>query len=64
MNMSKSFLTAKEVAAFLRVSPRTISRWCREGAFPGAIRIAGDGPWRIPCSAVDAFIGAADKEGR
>lgn len=47
-------LTLQETAKVLGVSPRTISRYLREGEFPHAKRIGRR--VRIPASDVKAFI--------
>jgi hypothetical protein len=39
--------TAEEAADFFQVQCETVQRWCREGRFPGAVRVVGAG-WRIP----------------
>jgi excisionase family DNA binding protein len=38
---SKPFLTLGDVAAYLRVHPKTVERWVREGTFPPARPVAG-----------------------
>jgi hypothetical protein len=50
-------LTPKEVAARLRVSPRTVYLWLEEGRLP-AVRLS-ERVTRIPSEAVDAFVADA-----
>lgn len=53
------FLTPKEVAGILRVSPRTIQRWVKEGKLR-AVKVGK--LWRIPREALDELL--YDKEAR
>ena len=46
------WLTVRQVASRLQVSPRTVQRWVRDGAIPS--RLTGGRCRRIPESAVDA----------
>src|SRR5262252_7816106 len=39
-------LKPKTVANLLGLQPRTITRWCREGQFPTAVKVGKS--WRIP----------------
>lgn len=57
--------TTEEVARRLKVTPQTVSEYCRAGrfqappqaTFASAYRTSGDsGPWRVPASAVIHFI--------
>ena len=50
--------TVIEVATRLRVHRNTILRHINKGDFPGAFRMddRGRGDWKIPQSAIDAFI--------
>lgn len=62
-----SYIKANKVAVILDVSPRTITRWCCEGRFPGAFKTAeSDGQWRIPTGDIEIFINnkvnSADKD--
>ncbi|MBK9943669.1 MAG: helix-turn-helix domain-containing protein [Kouleothrix sp.] len=50
--VEKQYLTASEVAALLRISPQTVSSWCREGRLK-AIR-AGR-VWRIRPADLEEF---------
>lgn len=45
MKHEKKLLTPRDVARILSFSPRTISRWCREGVFPSAQKVGR--VWRI-----------------
>jgi hypothetical protein len=42
-----SMHTTVEVGKALRADPRTVTRWCKEGLIPEAIKTLG-GHWRIP----------------
>jgi predicted site-specific integrase-resolvase len=54
-------LTAEELAAGLRCSPRTLTEWERLGRIPPAIRIGRRRLW--PASTVAALLGTAVQEG-
>ena len=57
--LEEKFLTAEEVAAMFRVSPRTVTRWAKEGRIP-AIKIGKN--WLFPASALkETFEKAALK---
>lgn len=56
--MDSPFLTVPEVAAYLRVDPQTVRRWCTSGDLP-AIRAGGRGVFRIRRDALDGFVKAA-----
>lgn len=47
-------LTGREVSTLLVLSDDTVSQWCREGRFPGAINFGRAG-WRVPLQAVLAL---------
>lgn len=47
-------LKAKEVAADLRVTTKTVAKMCNRGELPGAVKVVGE--WRIPVEAVIAAI--------
>jgi hypothetical protein len=52
------FITSSEAARRLNVSPRTITRWVRQGLFSGAFPLnphAEKSPYLIPVSAIEAF---------
>ena len=55
------FLTPKEVAGILRVSPRTVQRWVKEGRLR-AVRVGK--LWRIPREALEEFLYGRDKDQR
>ncbi len=62
INNVPKYLKSDKVAAIFDVSPRTVTRWCAEGRFPGSMKTdESDGHWRIPQEAVDAFIAANRK---
>lgn len=42
------FYTVSEVAPLLRVTERTVRKYCGEGVFPNAVRVAGGRRWLIP----------------
>lgn len=42
------YLTPKEAAARFELSYRTMMRHLTAGQIPGAFRLGGDGPWRVP----------------
>lgn len=42
------FYTVSELAPLLRVTERTIRKYCAEGVFPNAVRVAGGRRWLIP----------------
>ena len=46
-------LTVKECADLLRVTERTVRRWCRDGIIPRAIHPGR--AWRIPREALEAL---------
>ncbi len=47
-NLERTFLyTVEELAPLLRVSERTLRRYCVEGVFPNAAKIGGKN-WVIP----------------
>ena len=56
-----SGLTAEELAAGLRCSPRTLTEWERSGRIPPAIRIGRRRLW--PASTVAALLGTAQEGG-
>ena len=41
----EKLLTISEAAKYLRISPKTMQRLCKQGDVPGAFRIGGQ--WRI-----------------
>ncbi len=43
-------LKSEEVARILRVHPRSITRWCEQGEFVGAIKVGRH--WRIPANKI------------
>lgn len=55
----KDYLNAKEAAARLSVSTRTVIRWAKRGHLAGAIQINPDAqtsPYMIPEKAIDLFL--------
>jgi excisionase family DNA binding protein len=49
-----AMLTPGEIGRILRVDPKTVTRWCRDGRLP-AVRTPG-GHWRFPIAVVLAFL--------
>ena len=49
------YLTAAEVAAYLRVSTATVYRWLEAGKIPGAQ--VGKRTWRIRASDLEEYLG-------
>lgn len=47
-------LTGREVGTLLVLADDTVSQWCREGRFPGAMNFGRAG-WRVPLQAVLAL---------
>ena len=56
-----SGLTAEDLAAALRCSPRTLTEWERSGRIPPAIRIGRRRLW--PASTVAKLLGTAQEGG-
>jgi excisionase family DNA binding protein len=52
--MAKTYLTAREIAGRLRVSPEAVYRWARQGELPGAVRIGGT--LRVELRVLDEFL--------
>lgn len=50
----EELLTCAEVAAKLKVKPKTVGNWLRSGKMRG-VRL-GAKAWRIPASALDDFV--------
>jgi|Deesub1362B_J571_1020462.scaffolds.fasta_scaffold01116_10 excisionase family DNA binding protein len=55
MTDSKDLLTTKEVAEILRVTERTVQRWCKEGKI-SSIELPGGRGYRIPKSEIDKIL--------
>ena len=52
-----TFVSVEEAAALLGYSPRSITRWCRRGRFPGAYQVSGRaGSWRIPRTSLEPYL--------
>lgn len=60
-SLPASGLTAEELAAALRCSPRTLTDWERSGRIPSAIRIGRRRLW--PASTVAALLATAQEGG-
>ena len=51
------YIKPSDLAQMLAVSERTITRWCKAGRLPGAIKTSTErGRWRIPVWAVNTII--------
>src|SRR6266568_1148843 len=46
------------VAQHLGISRSAVREWCAAGRFAGAFRLNGSGQWRVPATAVAAFLAA------
>jgi excisionase family DNA binding protein len=57
-----AFWQPAELARHLRLSTRTVRRWCADGTLRGAVQLPGGG-WRIPESAIDALLRQAAPTG-
>jgi excisionase family DNA binding protein len=55
----REYVSTKEAAALLGVSPRAVLKWASARRFPGAYRTPGGerrgGDWRIPMPAIEAL---------
>lgn len=53
----RAFISVDEAAALLGYSPRSVTRWCRRGRFPGAYQVSGRaGSWRIPRASLEPYL--------
>jgi hypothetical protein len=52
--LSALLVTGREVGTLLVLADDTVSQWCREGRFPGAINFGRAG-WRVPLQSVLAM---------
>lgn len=57
MNNNTTFLKSYEAAKYFRISTATLLNWCKEGYFPGAIKLP-NGHIRIPLEEVEAMLSA------
>ena len=57
-------LTVKEVAERFDVTTRAVYKWIRRGYLPGTHRLspAPNSPYRIPESAIDAFLKRRERQ--
>lgn len=46
----------KEASEILGLKQSTVSKKCREGAFPGAEQDAKNSPWRIPKEDIEKYL--------
>jgi excisionase family DNA binding protein len=51
--VSNEYITTGEVAKILRVSPKTIARWAKEGKLPHLVTLGGHR--RFPAEAIRAL---------
>jgi acetyl-CoA synthetase len=56
----ETLFTIQEVAARLKVTPKTVRQWLQRGQMRG---IKAGKLWRIPESALDEFLGRESKGG-
>ncbi len=49
--MQKEYIKTADVARLLRVSPKTVSRWAREGRLPHLVTLGGHR--RFPADAIE-----------
>lgn len=61
LDSPKKYLTVDEVSEYLRVSPRTIHRWLKQGRIK-ALRVGNTS--RIALEDLNAFIQSNTREGR
>jgi len=54
------YLRSSEVASLLHVSPKTVSRWAKEGKLPYRRTLGGHR--RFPADGIRALAGALDPE--
>ena len=57
--MTDKYLTVKDVAELLSLSPYRVRQLVRQGRFPGAKKIGSDikqAHWRIPQSGIDNYL--------
>lgn len=55
------YLTPEEIAKVLRVHPKTVREWLREGALKG-LRLKG--LWRVPTTEFEKFISQSLERGK
>lgn len=58
---TREILTTEEAAELLRLHPKTVARWARQGKIPGAVRDFGD--WRFSRAALMRAFGGGDSGG-
>jgi len=55
--MATKFLTREEVGIYLRVNPRTVDRWIKNGLLKGyKLGVGSTSMWRIPEDEVTKFL--------
>lgn len=55
-----SYIRTAEAAKILRVSPKTISRWAKQGKLPHVVTLGGHR--RFPASAIHELAGTLDHQ--
>ena len=61
MNGNREYLRTAEVARLLRVSPKTISRWAKEGRLPFVTTLGGHR--RYPAQPIHELVGRLAQDG-
>lgn len=61
MTMDKKFLTEREAAEYLRLSPKTLRRWRKAGAGPRFVRIGGTAI-RYSTTEIESFVATEGSE--
>lgn len=59
---SEAWITAKEIAAYLKVSVGTVQTWCLTGDLPH-VRLGGGRDIRSRASLLDAWMAAQQQQG-
>jgi hypothetical protein len=52
----KLYLTAFEAAKVLQVDRATVTRWAKQGKFPGAVKKDDPPTWQIPLASVESLL--------
>ena len=59
-NQDDSYMKTSEVARLLRVSPKTVSRWAKEGRLPHLVTLGGHR--RFPAQAIRALAARLQRD--
>ena len=54
------YIRTAEAARILRVSPKTVSRWAKQGKLPHVVTLGGHR--RFPQAAIEALAGKLDRQ--